>query len=116
MNKVEAGERAVQLIDWNDYRRTFVVDAGSQREARVATFYYPHWKAMGNGQSLQTRPADDGALLVSIPEQAVNVTIEFREPARTKIADGISIISWTFIAAILIFGTFTAGRHELIAN
>jgi hypothetical protein len=116
LNKVEAGQRSVQISEWGNTNRSFTVDAGAPAQARVATFYYPHWQATANGQQLQTSPAQDGALLVSLPPQAVNVTLEFREPARTKIADGISIISWTLIAALLIFGKFAAARHEPIAN
>ena len=115
-NKIDAGQRTVHLAEWNDTKRSFAVEAGAQAQARVATFYYPHWQATANGTQLQTSPAADGALLVALPEQAANVTLEFREPARTRIADGISIISWTLIAALLIFGKFAAARHEPIAN
>ncbi|HEX3142914.1 MAG TPA: 6-pyruvoyl-tetrahydropterin synthase-related protein [Pyrinomonadaceae bacterium] len=116
LNQIDAGQRAVHISQWNDTTRSFAVDAGAPGDARVATFYYPHWQASVNGRRLPTSSAKDGALLVSLPDQAVNVTLEFREPARTKIADGISIISWTLIAAILILGTFAAARHELTAN
>ena len=105
-NRVEAGPRPVQTVEWSDTKRTFAVGTGSPSDARVATFYYPHWKASANGQTLPTRAAPDGALLISLPPQAVNVTLEFREPLRTKVADLISIISWTFIAVVLIFGRF----------
>jgi hypothetical protein len=116
LSRIEAGERAVRVTGWTDTERTFEVDAGAARDARIATFYYPHWKATANGQSLPTSAAKDGALLVSLPPQAASVTLQFREPARTKIADGISIISWTLIASLLIFGRFAPARHEPIAN
>ena len=92
------------MIEWNDAKRAFAVEAGAPGDARIATFYYPHWKATAEGQTLTTSAAADGALLVTLPAQAVNVELEFREPARTAIAKIISIISWTLIGSVLIFG------------
>jgi hypothetical protein len=102
--KVDAGARTAHVINWNDTKRAFAVDAGSAGDARVATFYYPHWKATANGQTLPTSAAADGALLVSLPAAAVTVELEFREPLRTTIANLISIISWTLMGSVLIFG------------
>ena len=114
--KVEAGDREVRILDWSDLHRTIEVGSGAPTAVRIATFYYPHWQVTANGKSLPTSAAPDGALLISIPASAQTMQLEFREPARTRIADGISIISWTLIAAILILGTFAAARHEPIAN
>jgi hypothetical protein len=102
--KVDAGPRAARVIEWNDAKRIFAVEAGAPGDARIATFYYPHWKATANGQTLTTSAAADGALLVTLPAQALNVELEFREPARTAIAKIISIFSWTLIGSLLIFG------------
>jgi hypothetical protein len=114
--RVEAGQRAVNVTGWSDTKRSFAVNEGPAGDARVATFYYPHWKATADGESLQVKAAEDGALLVSLPPRAVNVTLEFCEPPRVKIADGMSIFSWTLIASLLIFGKFANARHEPIAN
>jgi uncharacterized membrane protein YfhO len=101
---VDAGPRAARVIEWNDAKRIFAVEAGAPGDARIATFYYPHWKATANGQTLTTSAAADGALLVTLPAQALNVELEFREPARTAAAKIISIFSWTLIGSLLIFG------------
>jgi len=114
--KVEASNREIQITEWSDLQRRFQVGPGAAGAARVATFYYPHWQATVNGQSLQTSAAPDGALMVPLPEQSATVVLEFREPPRTKLADGLSIISWTFVASLLIFGKFATARHEPIAN
>lgn len=115
--KVEAGNRAITVNEWSDLRRVFEVQAGEAREARVATFYYPHWIATANGRPLSIRPAGDGALLISLPPERTVVQMEFREPARSRISAGISILSWTLIGSLLIFGSFTSKRrdHESIA-
>jgi hypothetical protein len=114
--RVAVAAREVQVIEWSDTQRSFTVAAGAAGDARIATFYYPHWQATANRQRLQTKPGEDGTLLVSLPPQALNVNLEFREPPRTKIADAISIISWTLLASLLIFGKFAPARHEPIAN
>jgi len=110
--KVEAPNRAFRLIEWNDLRRVFEVDAGKAVDARVAIFYYPHWVAEANGQTLSTRPAGDGALLIALPPQQVVVNLEFREPARSQLSATISIISWTLIVSVIIFGSFTSKRRD----
>jgi hypothetical protein len=117
--KIDAGSRGTRVIEWNDTKRTFAVAAGAPGDARIATFYYPHWKATANGQSLPTRAGEDGALLVTLPAPAVTVQLEFREPPRTTIANLISIISWTLIGSVLIFGTIRdrpTPDYELSAN
>ncbi|MFN2576310.1 MAG: 6-pyruvoyl-tetrahydropterin synthase-related protein [Pyrinomonadaceae bacterium] len=116
--KAAAGARATRVIAWDDAERSFFVEAGAAAQARVATFYYPHWVAMADGEPVRTHAAPDGALLIDLPSHAATVNLEFREPARTKIADICSIISWTLIAAVLIFGrlAFTRRDYEPIAN
>jgi hypothetical protein len=111
--KVEAPNRELRVIEWNDLKRVFAVEAGEAVEARVATFYYPHWVAEANGQPLSVRPANDGTLLIALPPQQVVVNLEFREPARTKISAGVSIFSWTLIASLLIFGSFSSKRRDM---
>jgi hypothetical protein len=110
--KVEVPNRALQVIEWSDLRRVFEVEAGDAVDAHVATFYYPHWVAGANGQVLSTRPAGDGTLLIALPPQKAVVTLEFREPMRSRLSATISIISWTLIASLLIFDSLTSKRRD----
>ena len=110
--KIEAGERAIRISEWNDLSRTFEVESGRALEAHVSTFYYPHWTATTNGQALPTRPAADGALLISLPTERVTVNLQFREPPRAKLSGVVSIISWTLLASLLIFGSFVSQRRR----
>jgi hypothetical protein len=111
--RIDAGERAIRIKEWNDLSRTFEVESGPAREAHVSTFYYPHWTAAADGQVLPTRPAADGALLISLPPERVTVNLQFREPSRAKLSVAVSIISWTLLASFLIFGAFVS-QHEPI--
>ena len=113
--RIDAGERALRITEWNDLSRTFEVEAGSVAEARVSTFYYPHWIATANGHALFTRPAADGALLISLPPERVTVNLRFREPSRAKLSGAVSIISWTLLASFLIFGAFVS-QYEPIES
>jgi len=110
--KIDAPNRQLSVIEWSDLKRVFEVEAGPAAEARVATFYYPHWVAEANGHTLSIRPANDGTLLIALPPQKVVVNLEFREPLRTKLAATISIISWTLVGSLLIFGSFSRKRRD----
>jgi chromate transport protein ChrA len=102
--RVEAAQRTVTVNSWEPERRTFEVGPGAKCEARVRTFYYPHWRATANGRLLPVRAADDGALLISLPADAVSVELEFREPARSRVAAAASALGTIFIGGLFIFG------------
>jgi hypothetical protein len=82
--EVEVAGRTVNVSSWQPEHREFSVTAGPATEARVRTFYYPHWIAKSGAGILPTRPDADGVLLVSLPQDATAVQLEFREPRRTK--------------------------------
>jgi hypothetical protein len=95
---VDAGSRQVVIQEWAAQRRRFEVASGSAIEARVRTFYYPHWIATtDHGQVLPIRADQDGAILISIPANAIDVRLEFHEPLRGGVATGISMIGFLFI-------------------
>jgi len=96
--EVEANGRTVTVNSWNPEHRKFLVSAGPATEARVRTFYYPHWIATSEAGILPTRPDKDGALLISLPQNATSLDLDFREPRKTKIStmsslSGLIIIS-----------------------
>jgi uncharacterized membrane protein len=98
---VEGSGRDVQVIGWSGSERTFQVEAGDQTDFRLKTFYYPHWKATADGRQLATRPAEDGALMVSIPTTTTTVNVEFVEPASSYIAGAISLLGLLVIMLAL---------------
>lgn len=101
-SEVEVYNRSVTIHDWSPEERRFEVSAGGPAEARVRTFYYPHWIATGGGQTLKTRPDRDGALLISLPAEPVSVNLTFREPVRVHCAAALSAIGWLFIGGLAV--------------
>lgn len=101
-SEVEAANRDVAVVTWQPQHRQFSVSAGEATEVRARTFYYPHWTATANGKILATRPADDGALLISVPEDAATVNLDFREPSRTRVSNVMSFAGLLFIGGLAI--------------
>jgi hypothetical protein len=97
---VETPGRDVHVTEWSMKQKEFQVEAGASTEARVRILYYPYWKATSEGRQLTTRPASDGALLVSIPETATSVRVSFVEPASTYVAGALSILGLLAIAVL----------------
>ncbi|HXM34682.1 MAG TPA: hypothetical protein VN920_05815, partial [Pyrinomonadaceae bacterium] len=101
---VEADSRVVTINSWEPERRTFQVGSGPAGEARVRTYYYPLWTATSQGKPLSVRPADDGALMITIPPGETDVELQFREPRRVAIARFVSECGWMLIVALFAFG------------
>jgi uncharacterized membrane protein len=97
MDAVDAGRRDVIVDSWNPEHRRFSISAGAPGEARVKTFYYPHWIAKSGDQILSTRPDNDGALLISLPQNSVTVDLNFTEPSRSRVSAAASLAGFIFI-------------------
>ena len=110
--EVEAGTRHVNVTSWQALTRSFHVEGGERIDARIRTLYYPHWSATSNGQLLTTSADKDGVLMISVPEDATTINLEFREPTLTKVSVAVSIICWTLLAALFIFSTFKRMHGE----
>jgi len=100
--EVEAPNREVTVASWQPQHRQFSVAAGEATEVRVRTFYYPHWSATTNGKTLATRPAEDGALMISVPDSATTVNLDFREPSRTRVSGVMSFAGLLLIGGLAI--------------
>jgi len=100
---VAANGRSVEIESWAPERRVFRIGPGPAVEARIRTFFYPHWSATAGGQTLPVQADSDGAMLIAVPESAVTVTLEFREPARVRRSGALSLCGWLAIV-LLPFG------------
>jgi len=108
---VEASGRDVHVAEWSEKRREFKIDAGALTDVRLRTFYYPYWIATAEGNQLTTRPANDGALLVSVPPTATTVKVDFVEPTSTHIAGALSILGLLAIALFSLMGRTKTDLH-----
>ena len=99
---VEVAGREVTVTNWQPEHRSFSIAAGPATEARVKTFYYPHWVAKSNAGILPTRPDTDGALLISLRPNATSVNLDFREPAKTKFSTTASLSGLIIIGALFV--------------
>ena len=100
-SEVEAN-RSVNILSWEPQHRQFSIAPGNATEVRVRTFYYPHWTATANGKTLPTHPDTDGALLIAVPENTTDISLDFREPPRTRLSALASFAGLFFIGALTI--------------
>ena len=111
---VETSGREVHMTEWSMKQKEFQIEAGVPSEARLRILYYPYWKATSEGKELTTRPASDGALLVSVPQTATQVKVNFVEPASSYIAGALSILG--LVAIVVLFADrFPRARFPNVA-
>jgi len=111
---VETSGRDVHVTEWSIKQREFTVEAEVPIEVRLRILYYPYWKATSEGKELTTRPASDGALLVSVPQTATQVKVNFVEPASSYVAGALSILG--LVAIVVLFAyRFRQARFRNVA-
>lgn len=114
--KIEVEGRSSFVSSWKPEHRAFQVSAGNAADARVRTYYYPHWVAMAGSTRLETRPDNDGTLLISLPPDAVSVSLEFVEPARVRAAMVASLIGWVLIGFGFVYAGQAGKRSSLVQH
>jgi hypothetical protein len=92
--KVSANGREVRDLKWDRKERNFTVAAGEPAKVRLATFYYPLWRATVNGKPVPAAPAADGALTFDAPAEEAKVNVRFYESTPVRYAQTISLICW----------------------
>jgi hypothetical protein len=98
-DEIEVQDREFTITSWQATHRKFQVSAGNSQEMRARTYYYPHWVATADGKRLETRADVDGTLLIALPNEAVNVELDFCEPRRVAWANTISLMTWLAFTA-----------------
>lgn len=98
--RVDVSNRAITINRWEPQQRVFHVEAGPATEARVQTFFYPHWEATAGGRNLTVHPDQNGTMVVALPSEATDVHLEFREPNRSHYAAGLSLLGWGLIGGL----------------
>jgi hypothetical protein len=100
--KVLAENREATITDWQPEERSFTVENGTPTEARIATFYYPRWKATVNNNSVDIQMDENGVMMIPLPAEKSTVRISFQETPAIRIAAVFSIVVWLFIITMFL--------------
>jgi hypothetical protein len=100
--QVTVADREMTVDSWGAEHRSFHVGPGHAGDARIRTFYYPLWIAAVEGKALPTRADSDGAMLISLPAEAVSVDLALRRPVRYRVAAAVGLVCWIFILFLFV--------------
>lgn len=113
---VSAPTRLTATFARTDDEQRFSLAEGPAEKVRVATFYYPYWKAASHdGAELKVEPADDGTILVSVPADATEVRLYFERPVYENVARITSLVGWLSLLAIMVVASTRGMRVRRIA-
>ena len=101
-DKVLAENRNVQIEKWTATEKDFQISAGEAQNARIAVFYHPNWKAIVNDVPVETKPDENGAILISLPDQKSSVQLFFCETLAVQVGRWLSITFWL---SLLVFSS-----------
>jgi hypothetical protein len=99
---VIAGDRNVEIFEWQAMQRRFAVSEGPPTSVRVATFYYPHWKASVNGVTALVEHDEDGVIRVPVGGGYSDVVLAFEEPPINIFALWVSAATWILMMLALL--------------
>ena len=97
-SKVSVSNRDVKIFEWDSADRVFKVRGGEPQEIRVATFFYPYWKATVNGAPAQVSKDENGTIIIPISSQESEVHLFFEEPVIERLAIWVSLLTWIAVA------------------
>lgn len=95
--KVIAPGREVTMEKWGPEERIFRVSEGEPSRARIATLFYPHWKAEIDGRPIPIEGSEEGVMLVALPAGESRLRVRFEEPSYVRTAEWISAIVWILL-------------------
>jgi hypothetical protein len=98
----DAATRDVDIIKWEAIDRAFTVQEGNAGNLRVATFYYPHWKATINDAPVRVEHDEGGAILLPLAGDYSKVHLTFEEPFGVKAMRLLSLATWLGICVVLL--------------
>ena len=99
--KVSITDRKYEIESWQPNERRLDIDDGAPQTVRIATFWYPRWRAEVNGSPVEVSSDENGAILIPVPAEKATVRLWFQETRGFYIACWISAITWLIILSIL---------------
>jgi hypothetical protein len=99
--QILAGDRTVKILEWDRENRFFRIYDGAPATVRIATFYYPYWRASVNDRPVETKPDENGAITIPVSGEVSDIHLYFEEPLVNKILLGLSMATWIAFLSII---------------
>ncbi len=100
--KADAGLRNIKIADWSPETRELAIDAGDEKQIRIATFYHPHWKATVNGLHVPVAKDENGAIVITLPSEPAALRLYFQEPTYVTATRLISFVTWILFTIFVV--------------
>ncbi|MEP6849247.1 MAG: 6-pyruvoyl-tetrahydropterin synthase-related protein [Acidobacteriota bacterium] len=101
-HRAAASDRAVIIKNWDEGTRSVSVAPGEATNLRIATFWYPYWRASINGRAADSLPDEFGAISIPLGPERSEVSVRFQEPAFVGAAKYFSLAAWVLLFASLV--------------
>jgi hypothetical protein len=109
---VFAGNRDIKIEEWVDEQRRFTIGEGDAGTIRLATFFYPYWRASVNSRTVEPGMDENGTITLPIGEERSDVELRFEEPAVYSAAAGCSVAVWLFLLGAMIVRRIKLSRLD----
>ncbi len=110
--QVFAENRRIDIARWEPEDRVFTVYDGAPTDVRVATFYYPYWKATVNDRPTEVRMDNNGAIVIPVQAGGARVRLSFEEPYINRIMLYLSSATWLILLLAAILLGFLKLQHR----
>ena len=112
--KLVINNRQTEFKTWKATERVISIKSGEAGQATLATLYYPHWKAVINGQPAEVTSSETGLISFPVPAEETDVYLHFQEPQKVLIGFYISGLAWILFLSLLAFILFQKTRKPSI--
>jgi hypothetical protein len=112
-DRISASGRSFSITAWDNSSRIFVVEAGEPIDARIATFYYPHWRSEVNGIEVPVGMDENGTITIPLTSETSDVRLYFREPSFLRVAKNVSLIAWLGIVIVFVCSLRRKGLRQM---
>jgi hypothetical protein len=94
-----SGKAGLRILEWEPEKRSIVINASQPAMLRIATFYYPGWKATIDGKKSGIAIEEkSGAMLVSAPSGEHTLELTFRDTPLRAFSKYLSFGSCAILA------------------